>query len=65
MKIIFFTVFLLTSAMSSNINFTQIYRVRPTAGSLEQIYKIKKISINLIQCSFLFIPIMISQICVN
>ena len=61
MKIIFFIAFLLTSAMSSNINFTQIYRVRPTAGSLKQIYKIEKINVNLIQCSFSFIPIMMKS----
>ena len=43
MRIIFFIEFLLTSAISPNINFTQIYRVRPTAGSLEQFTKSKKL----------------------
>ena len=61
MIIIFFIVFVLTSAISPNINFTQFYRVRPTAGSLEQIYKIEKNNLNLIQSNFSFIPIMMKS----
>ena len=61
MRITFFIVFLLTPAISPNINFTQIYRVRPTAGSLEKICKIEKINLNLIQCNFSFIPVMMKS----